>query len=105
MIKHTMLVAFTDPIDDNDLDRYLADIEGAMSATGVVRDFSSARHIAVPGESAIPAFIATAVLEFAVESRGDLATLFAAPGAGEVIHKWQATNPYKVAWVNHEIHA
>lgn len=102
MIIHTMLVSFTNPIPDEDLDRYISDIKAAMDTTGVVKTFSAQRHIAVPGEEAIPAFIATLVLEFGVETEADLATLFAAPGAGEVIHTWQARYPYKVAWVNHE---
>lgn len=102
MINHTMLVSFTDTISDADLNQFFSDIEKAMRDTGIVETFSAQRHISVPGEEAIPAFIATAVLQFGVADRDDLATLFAAPGAGEVIHKWQAGHPYKVAWVNHQ---
>jgi hypothetical protein len=101
MITHTMLVSFEDPITDSELDQFLSDIGEAMKATGVVERFSAERHIPVSGEEAIPAFIATAVLQFSVTDRDALATLFAAPGAGEIIHKWQASHPYKVAWVNH----
>lgn len=103
MISHTMLVSFDDPIPPADLDQFLVDIEAAMKATGVVERFSSQHHIRVPGEEAIPAFIATAVLQFGVADQDALATLFAAPAAGEIIHRWQAQRPYKVAWVNHEI--
>lgn len=102
MFTHTMLVSFTSPISDSVLDQFLHDIESAMNASGVVRTFSSYRHVAVPGEEAIGAFIATAVLNFGVDTQGDLATLFAAPGAIDVIHKWQADHPYKVAWVNYQ---
>ncbi|MFN3004143.1 hypothetical protein [Mycolicibacterium wolinskyi] len=102
MITHTMLVSFADPIPDEELDRFVADIEKAMADTGVVRRFHAQRHIAVDGEQAIPAFIATAVLQFEVANEADLAALFAAPGAGPVIHTWQARRPYRVAWVNHE---
>ncbi|MBU8828762.1 hypothetical protein [Mycolicibacterium goodii] len=105
MITHTMLVSFADPISDEELDRFISDIEKAMADTGVVRRFQAQRHIAVDGEQAIPAFIATAVLQFGVASEADLATLFAAPGAGAVIHTWQARHPYRVAWVNHEASA
>ncbi|AEN08432.1 MULTISPECIES: hypothetical protein [unclassified Streptomyces] len=101
MITHTMLVSFTDPISDSDLDQFISDIEKSMRNTGVVETFSAQHHIPVPGEEAIPAFIATAVLQFGVADRDALVALFAAPGAGEVIHKWQARHPYKVAWVNH----
>ncbi len=100
-----MLVSFAESISKTDLDQFLADIEAAMKDTGVVRKLTSYNHVPTPGEDAIPAFIATAVLNFTVEARDDLATLFAAPGAVEVIHKWQATHPYKVAWVNYEAHA
>lgn len=101
MINHTMLVSFSAPTPDEALDRYVLDIQNAMQETGVVRSFRAQRHIPVAGEEAIPAFIATLVLQFQVEDAADLATLFAAPRAGEVIHKWQALHPYKVAWVNH----
>jgi hypothetical protein len=102
MINHTMLVAFTDPISDEDLARFTADIEKPMRATGLVRSFTTRRHIDIPGEQAIPAFIATAVLRFGVDDVDALGALFAAPGIEEVIDTWQRDHPYKVAWVNHE---
>jgi hypothetical protein len=73
-----------------------------MQATGLVRSFASRRHIAISGEEAIPAFIATAVLQFGVDDVDALGALFAAPGIEEVIGTWQEDHPYKVAWVNHE---
>lgn len=105
MITHTMLVSFADPIADEELDRFMSDIEKVMADTGVVRRFRAQRHIAVDGEQVIPAFIATAVLQFEVANEADLATLFAAPGADAVIHTWQPSHPYRVAWVNHEASA
>ncbi|TIC85615.1 hypothetical protein [Nocardioides sp. GY 10127] len=105
MINHTMLVSFNESIPDADLDQFLFDIESALQATGVVETFSAQRHIPVPGEEAIPAFIATAVLEFGVADHDALVTLFAAPDAGKVIHKWQASHPYSVAWVNRHVDA
>lgn len=100
-----MLVSFTDSIPDAALDQFLADIESVMKDTGAVESFSAQRHIPIPGEETVPAFIATAVLQFGLADREALATLFAAPGASEVIHTWQARYPYKVAWVNHEVPA
>jgi len=102
MINHTMLVAFASPISDDDLARFTADIEKPMRATGLVESFAVRRHIAVPGEEAIPAFIATAVLQFGVADVAALGALFAAPGIEEVIDTWQREHPYRVAWVNHE---
>jgi hypothetical protein len=102
MISHTMLVAFTDPISDEDLARFAADLETLMQATGLVQSFAVRRHIAIPGEEAIPAFIATAVLQFGVADVAALGALFAAPGIDEVIDTWQEDHPYKVAWVNHQ---
>ncbi|MBY8876321.1 hypothetical protein [Actinacidiphila acidipaludis] len=101
MIQHTMLVAFDEPIPDTELDRFLQDIEKVMLDSGHVQSSSARRHIPVPGEEAIPALIATAVLRFGVADQEALAAAFAAPGAEEVIHHWQARHPYKVAWVNH----
>ncbi len=105
MISHTMLVSFQDGIPEHDLDQFLSDIESTMSATGVVEAFTAQRHISTPGEDAIPAFIATAVLQFRVADRDALAALLSAPGAGDIIRTWQARRPYKVAWVNHEVSA
>ncbi|MFF1461978.1 hypothetical protein [Streptomyces sp. NPDC058330] len=80
MITHTMLVSFADPISDSDLDQFVSDIEKSMRDTGVVETFSARHHIPVPGEEVIPAFIATAVLQFGVADRDALVALFAAPG-------------------------
>jgi hypothetical protein len=102
MINHTMLVAFADPISDEDLAQFTTDIEKPMQATGLVRSFATRRHIAIAGEEAIPAFIATAVLQFGVDDVDALGALFAAPGIDEVIEHWQRERPYRVAWVNHE---
>lgn len=102
MIKHTMLVSFDDHISDADLDQFLKDIESGMRATGVVRTFSAHRHVPIVGEDAIPALVATAVLHFGVDDRDALAALFAAPGAADVVHKWKADHPYRVAWANYE---
>lgn len=97
-----MLVSFVNHISDDDLYQFLSDIERSMKDTGVVRSFTSHRHVPTPGEDSIPAFIATAVLNFTVDTRDDLAALFAAPGAIDIIHKWQSDHPYKVAWVNYQ---
>lgn len=102
MINHTMIVSFEQPLPDAELDRYLADLERVMLATGLVESFAAARHIPVPGEEAIPALIATAIVQLAVADTDALAKAFAAPGIGEIIERWQARHPYKVGWANHE---
>ncbi|MCG0288186.1 hypothetical protein [Streptomyces sp. PSAA01] len=102
MIQHTMIVSFDQPLPDTDLDQYLADIERAMLDTGFVQSVAARRHLPVPGEEAIPALIATAIVQFGVADIDALAKGFAAPGLHEVIHRWQSRHPYKVAWANHE---
>lgn len=102
MINHTMIVSFTEPLPDIELDQYLADIERVLRASGVVESFAAARHIPVAGEEDIPALVATAIVQIAVADRDALAKAFAAPGIEEVIHTWQARHPYKVGWANHE---
>ncbi len=101
MINHTMLVSFTGPIPDEQLDQFLSDIEKASFATGVLQTFAAQRHIPIPGEEEIPALIATAIVQFGVADEAALAALFASPAATEVIHTWQARYPYKVGWANH----
>jgi hypothetical protein len=102
MIQHTMIVSFDRPLPDAELDQYLSDIERAMLDTGLVASFAARRHLPVPGEEAIPALIATAVVQVAVADIDALAKAFAAPGIGEVIDRWQSRYPYKVGWANHE---
>jgi hypothetical protein len=102
MIQHTMIVSFDRSLPDTELDQYLADIEQAMLDTGSVEAVAARRHIAVPGEEAIPALIATAIVQVAVADIGALAKAFSAPGIHEVIDRWQARHPYRVAWANHE---
>ncbi|MFE5165212.1 hypothetical protein ACFRNT_43250 [Streptomyces sp. NPDC056697] len=102
MIQHTMIVSFDQPLPDTELDQYLGDIERAMLDAGLAESVVARRHIPVPGEEAIPALIATAIVQFAVADIDALAKGFAAPALHEVIHHWQSRHPYKVAWANHE---
>ncbi|MFD8611763.1 hypothetical protein [Streptomyces sp. NPDC059631] len=102
MIHHTMLVSFDEPLPDATLDQYLADIERALLDSGLVRSVAARRHLPVPGEEAIPALIATVVVQIAVTDTETLAKVFAAPGLHEVIARWRARHAYKVAWANHE---
>jgi hypothetical protein len=102
MINHTMIVSFDQPLPDGELDQYLTDIERVLLDTGLVESAVSRRLIPVPGEEAIPALIATAIVQIAVADADALAKAFAAPGIGEVIDRWQARYPYKVGWANHK---
>jgi hypothetical protein len=102
MINHTMIVSFDQPLPAAELDQYLADIERVLLDSGSVESVATRRHIPVPGEEAIPALIATAIVQVAVADTGALAKTFAAPGIGEVIEHWQSRYPYKVGWANHE---
>ncbi|MFJ5680840.1 hypothetical protein [Streptomyces sp. NPDC093097] len=102
MINHTLLVQFTEPIPDTALDQYLADVEKATKNTGSLLTFAAQRHIPVPGEEKIPAFIATVVLQLGVADQQTLETLFASPEVDEVFDTWRTRYPYKAAWANHE---
>ncbi|GAA0636422.1 hypothetical protein GCM10010174_67610 [Kutzneria viridogrisea] len=102
MIHHTMIVSFEQPLLDTELDHYLADIERVMLDSGLAQSVVTRRHLPIPGEEAIPALIATAIVQVAVTDIDTLAKAFAAPGMHEVIDRWQARHPYKVAWANHE---
>lgn len=102
MINHTMIVSFEQPLPSAELDQYLADIERVLLETGVVQSVATRRHIPVPGEEAIPALIATAIVQVALPYVDALGKAFAAPGIGEVIDHWQSRYPYKVGWANHE---
>ncbi|MFE1316373.1 hypothetical protein [Kitasatospora phosalacinea] len=101
MIQHTMFVQFTEPIPDTDLNQYLADLEEAARSTGVLQAFATQRHVPVPGEEQIPAFIATAVVQLTAADLEALGTLFAAPEVSEVFDTWRTRHPFKAAWANH----
>ncbi|GAA1189854.1 MULTISPECIES: hypothetical protein [Streptomyces violaceusniger group] len=102
MIYHTMIVSFDQPLPETELDRYLTDIERVMLDSGLVRSVVTRRHLPIPGEEAIPALIATAIVQVAVADTEALAKAFTEPGMHEVIEHWQSRHPYKVAWANHE---
>lgn len=102
MLNHTMFVQFTEPIPETDLEQYLTDLEEATKGTGVLRTFAAQRHIRVPGEEQIPAFIATAVIQLGVADLEALGTLFAAPEVSEVFDTWRTRYPFNAAWANHE---
>jgi NAD(P)-dependent dehydrogenase (short-subunit alcohol dehydrogenase family) len=87
MINHTMIVSFDQPVPDAELDQYLADIERVMLDTGLVQSVVTRRHIPIPGEEAIPALIATAIVQVTLADTDALAKAFAAPGIGEVIDR------------------
>ncbi|TWV53663.1 hypothetical protein FRZ03_09180 [Streptomyces misionensis] len=102
MINHTMIVSFDQPLPDAELDQYLADIKQVMLDSGYVQSVATRRHLPVPGEEAIPALIATALVHVTVADIDALTKAFSAPGLHEVIDRWQSRHPYKVAWANHE---
>ncbi|WP_328607022.1 hypothetical protein OG943_45255 [Amycolatopsis sp. NBC_00345] len=102
MINHTMIVSFDQPLPDSELDQYLADVERATLDTGFAQSVVTRRHLPIPGEEAIPALIATAIVQFAVADTETLAKTFTDPGLHEVIKRWQSRHSYKVAWANHE---
>ncbi|WP_243770274.1 hypothetical protein [Amycolatopsis acidicola] len=97
-----MIVSFDEPLPDAELDQYLTDIERAMAETGFTQSVATRRHVAVPGEEAIPALIATAIVQVSVADTDTLAKAFSAPALHEVIDRWQSRHSYKVAWANHE---
>ncbi|GAA2603023.1 hypothetical protein GCM10009863_15640 [Streptomyces axinellae] len=98
-----MIVSFDQPLPDTALDQYLADIKRVMLDSGLVESAVASRHLPVPGEEAIPALVASAIVRFTVADTDTLAKAFTAPGLHEVIQGWQARHPYKVAWANHEV--
>jgi hypothetical protein len=102
MINHTMIVSFDQPLPDAELGQYLKDIERVMLESGFVQSVAARRHIPIPGEEAIPALIATAIVQLALVDFDALLKTFTAPGMHEVIDHWQSRHPYKVAWANHE---
>ncbi len=102
MINHTMIVKFDQPLPDTELDQFLADIKLAMLDTGLAQSVATRRHIPIPGEEAIPALIATAIVQVAVADTAALAKAFTAPGINKIIDHWQSRHPYKVGWANHE---
>lgn len=97
-----MIVSFDEPLPGAELGQYLTDIEQAMAETGFAQSVATRRHIAIPGEEAIPALIATAIVQVSVADTDTLAKAFSAPALHEVIDKWQSRHSYKVAWANHE---
>jgi hypothetical protein len=102
MINHTMFVQFTGEVPDAELDQFLADIEKATRVTGVLQSFAARRHIRIPGEESIPAFIGTVVVQLGVADLDAFATLLEDPAVGEAFDTWRARQPFNVAWVNHE---
>ncbi|WP_037357164.1 hypothetical protein [Amycolatopsis orientalis] len=102
MITHTMIVSFDEPLPDTELDQYLSDIKQAMLETGYAKSVETRRHLPIPGEDAIPALIATAIVQVALADLDALAKSFTAPVLHEVIDRWQARHSYRVAWANHE---
>ena len=67
-----------------------------------IDEYRAGKAEMIPGEQAIPALIATAIVQVALPDVETLGKAFADPGLHEVIDRWQSRHPYKVAWANHE---
>jgi hypothetical protein len=102
MINHTMIISFDEPLPAGELDQCLKEIEQALLETGLVQSAVSRRHIPIPGEEAIPALIATAIMQVGLADIDALGKVFAADGVGEVFDRWRSRHPYKTGWANHE---
>lgn len=102
MIHHTMIVSFTNPVPDAELDQFLKDIEQVVSDSGQIRTSSTERHIRMPADDHSPVFAATAIVQFGFADLDALNASFTTPGVEELIQRWQARYPYKVVWANHE---
>jgi hypothetical protein len=97
-----MIVSFTDPIPDAELDQFLADIERVMRDSGQIQTFAARPHIRVPADDHSPVFAATAIVQLGLADLDALSASFAVPGAEELIQRWQSRYAYKVVWANHE---
>jgi hypothetical protein len=105
MIKHTGIVAFDDPIPDDDLDRFLSEMEAVVTASGNVESFIWRPAIEVPlGDHPVPLMVASAVVEITFANVDLLAADQGSPPPEffELIKRWQAERPFKVVSVNHE---
>ncbi|BCL27040.1 hypothetical protein GCM10017557_18990 [Streptomyces aurantiacus] len=102
MIHHTTIVAFDNPIPENELNQYLKEFEELVMGSGVVETFSARPHIRVPGDDHAPVAVASAVMQFGIADLDALNAAFTIPGAGDLIKRWQSRYPNKAIWVNHE---
>lgn len=102
MINHTMIVSFNDGIPDAELDQYLREVEQVMRDSGTIERFAASKHIPVPADEHSPVFVASAVIQLGLADEQALNASFAAPGAPELIKRWQAKYPYQAVWANHE---
>jgi hypothetical protein len=100
-----MIVTFSEPIPDYELDQFLKDVEQVMRDSGTIQAFEARRHVRVPADDHPPTpFTATgtAIVQFGYADIDSLNASYAAPGLREMIQRWQARFPYQVALVNHE---
>jgi hypothetical protein len=102
MLNHTMIVSFTDPIPDAELDRFLKDMEQLVLDSGHIQTVAARPAIHVPADDHSPVFAATAILQFGLADLDALNASFATPGLEDFIQRWQARYPYQVVWANHE---
>lgn len=97
-----MIVSFTDPIPDAELDQFLKGMEQLMLDSGQMTSFAARRNIRIPADDHSPVFAATAIVQFGLADLDALNASFGAPGLEEFIQRWQSRHPYRVVWANHE---
>ncbi len=102
MLTHTMIVSFNDQIADAELDRFLAEMEELVAASGLTQRFASRHHVRIPADDHAPAFVASAIVQIDVADVAALNASFAVDGLEELIDRWQSRHPYRVVWANHE---
>jgi hypothetical protein len=102
MINHTLFLSFTEPVTDDELAQALTDIETATTDTGLARSFAARPHLPVAGETEIPAFIGSAVIQIGLADLRSLEALFEAQAVTETFEAIRKRHPYRAAWVNHE---
>ncbi|WP_031465023.1 hypothetical protein [Sciscionella sediminilitoris] len=102
MINHTMIVSFSEPIPDAELNQFLSGMKKLMLDSGHVRSAAAHRHIPFPGDEHGPVFRASAIVRFEFTDLDALNASFAIPDVGAFIKHWQSRYPYQVVWANHE---
>jgi hypothetical protein len=97
-----MIVSFTDPIPEGELDQFLKEMEQLTRDSGLVQAFAARPNIRVPADDHSPVFAASAIVRIGYADLDALNASFTTPGLEEFIKRWQSRYPYKPVWANHE---
>ncbi|MGW3135054.1 methyltransferase [Streptomyces sp. NPDC001139] len=102
MITHTILYRFSPTVPKSLQAEFFTDMRAALTATGMVRDFTVQEHRALPIDEGSRGMAATDVVQFRAQDLQTLERMHHHPRIARFITAWRGRIDYESSYANHE---